>query len=193
VLFLEPGARSGLILHAVIGASLVASATHLVLWTRTWWRGDFRRFVAARRFTTIVFCLYAAQFTLGNLIYPVYKVRVRAEYLDEPAAQRADLSGKQIGRDDVARRTGHESTTLHSTRDLGRVARTFDVKEHWIALGLALSAAMLLVAWSWDPKRDTEPTAHMPGRLIFVLSVCVALCAWIGALAGLYVTSFRAI
>ncbi len=193
MLFLEPGARAALILHAVIGAALVAAATHTVIWARRYTTGDFPRFPATRRFVTITFLLYVAQFSLGNLIYPVYKVRVRAEYFDNPAAQRAEIAARATGRDDVLHRAGREPAVTPPTapRDLAKVARVFDVKEHWVALGLALAAGAFLLAWTWDPRRDGA--SPIPGRLLVVLSIGVALCAWGGALAGLYVSSFRAI
>ena len=160
MIFLESSARVWLILHAILGAATVAVATHLVVWIRRYPRGDFARHAAARWFATTALCLYAAQFTVGNLIYPVYKVRVRAEKFDaaEPP-------------------TGP------------RLARTFDVKEHWVVLGLGMSIALCGLAWGWDPRRDGAGAVHV----FMGLATGVALCAWLAAIIGLWVTSYRSV
>lgn len=192
MIFLEGSARTWLIVHALVGAATVAACTHLVLWTRTYWRGDLRRFPAARRFAAIAFAFYAAQFTIGNLIYPVFKVRVRAEFLDDPAAIRADTAARNEARAQVARRANVTPPAPRVPRDLAGVARVFDIKEHWVALGLALSAGAFAVAWWWKPAREGTERRHA-GRLLFALALGAALCAWAGALVGFYVASVRAV
>jgi len=196
VIFLEAHARAWLIVHAVVGAALVASATHFVIWARDAWSGKAARWRGVRRFATITLALYVAAFALGNLLYPTYKVRVRLEYLDEATA----LSKDAQARDEVRalidkRRTGVAVAPAHNDAPaLARVARAFDVKEHWVALGLALAAAACALAWAWDPRRErSSGAAEMAGKALFCFAVGTATCAWIGALVGLYVSSFRSV
>jgi hypothetical protein len=180
VLFLESFARPLLVLHAVLGAATVAVSTHLCVWIRAYPRGEFGRHGAARWFATAALILYALQFLLGNGLYPTYKVRVRSQYFDDPAAVLSDAQERQ------AAARGGAPVAVHNLSWLGRL---FDVKEHWAALGLALASGVCALAWAWDPRRD-GPSA----TLLFVgLSVGVALCAWVGALVGLYVASYRAV
>lgn len=177
MLFLESSARAWLIVHAIVGAATVAVATHLVVWIA---RG--RR---ARWFATVGLALYAAQFALGNLIYPVYRIRVRAEYLENATAVRADVA---LRREAAAGRSTPAITAAPPER-MAKAGRLFDVKEHWAALGLALAAAACALAWAWEPKRD----GRLGGRLLVACAVGAAACAWLGGVVGLYVTSLRAV
>jgi hypothetical protein len=187
VLFLEGHARLWLILHAVLGAATVAVATHLVVWIRRYPRGDFGRHAAARWFATTALVLYGAQFTVGNLIYPTYKIRVRAEYLDLASAARDDARLRQDAREVVDRRANARGPAIEPSPALSRVGRVFDVKEHWAALGLAVALATCLLAWGWDPRRDGADGVP----LFFSLAITMASCVWLAALVGLFVTSHR--
>src|SRR5690606_14489543 len=82
----ESEARLLLVLHAVVGAATVAVATHLVVWMRGWLKGRFARRRAVVRFAWLSLALFAATFLLGNLGYPLYKVKVRSAYLENPMA-----------------------------------------------------------------------------------------------------------
>jgi hypothetical protein len=198
VIFLEAHARAWLIVHAIVGVALVGSATHLVIWTRsrsglaTRWRG-------VRRHATITLILYVAAFALGNLLYPSYKVRVRLEYLDEPTAVSADAEARGRARALVEqRRTGVATAPPRNDAPmLTSVARVFDIKEHWVALGLALAAAACVLAWAFDPRarndEERSGAAEMAERALFCFAVATATCAWIGAIVGLYVSSFRSV
>jgi hypothetical protein len=154
-----------LILHAVVGAALVGAATHLVVWTWGFWRRKTARARGVRRFAWIVVALFAANLLLGLLIYPVYKIRVRSEYLDEPAAAEP-----------------HYQQTV-------KVARWFDVKEHVIALGFAVALGLLWMVSAWNPKRDGDAIAPV----IAGLAMVTAATTWFAAIVGLLVTSYRAI
>ncbi len=207
VLFVEEHARLLLVLHAIIAAALVAVSTHLVVWMRGYPRGRFTRQRGVRRFAVIGLALYGATFLLGNLIYPVYKVRVRTEYLDNPAALVADYKSRTHARDRV--RSQHRrlrqpalgadnagassSDNQHSAFALpsraAKIARWFDVKEHWMALGFALYAALAVVLVAWKPKADGGPV----GVVVFAMAVLVAGTTWLGALIGLVVSSWRAV
>lgn len=158
----------------------MAVATHLCVWIRAYPRGEFGRHPAARWFATTALVLYSSQFLLGNVLYPTYKVRVRSEYFDHQAAVREDAMKRQM-----AEGQGETVTVPH----LGWLGRLFDVKEHWVALGMALACAVCALAWAWDPRRDGPGAA----TLFVGMSVGLALCAWIGALVGLYVASYRAV
>jgi hypothetical protein len=179
VLFLEDHARLVLVVHAVLGGSLVASSTHLVVWMRGYLRGQYGRRRAVRRFSSIALVLFGLTFVAGNLAYPTYKVRVRAGYLENPAAVAADLETRGAG-------AGEVDAALDETE---RVARWFDVKEHWAAVGLILSAACWLVLRAWDPVRHGG--AVVPA--VLGLAVGAAATAWFAALVGLVTASYRAI
>lgn len=189
MLFLEGQARLWLIVHAVLGASVVAVATHLVVWIRRYPRGEFGRHKAARWFATTALVLYGLQFTVGNVIYPAYKIRVRAEYLDLASAAREDARVRQEARAVVDRRAGAQGPVVQPPTSLAGVGRLFDVKEHWAALGLASALATCLLAWAWDPKRDGGGGAS----LFLALAVTTAGCAWIAGLIGVFVTSHRSL
>lgn len=180
----EEHARAWLVVHAVLGAATVAVATHLVVWIRGYGRGRFGRHRAARGFAAVALCLYAAEFLVGNVLYPSYKVRVRAEYLDLPSAVADDIAARR-----KARALVDPSPPPPAPGGLSNVARAFDIKEHWAALGLALAAAACALAWAWDPRRDGG------GATPFFVGAATgaAACAWIAALLGLWVTSYRAV
>jgi len=182
--------------HAVLGVALVAVATHLVVWTWPLLGGKVGRWRGARWFAALTFGLYAASFIVGNMLYPVYKVRVRVEYLDEPAALRADAESRAEVRALVElRRTGEKPEIISTDApNLDRVSRTFDIKEHWVALGLALAAALCALVYAFDARKDlTTPGATVAARAVVALAIAVAACAWIGAIVGLYVSSFRSV
>jgi len=126
---------------------VIAVSTHLVVWSYPLLVGRPARTRAIRWFAATGALLYAAQFALGILLYPTYKVRVAAELADSWAPC------------------------------------LFDVKEHWVALGLPL----LLAAWVLSRRgRDAS-------RLLFACAFGAAICAWSGGIIGLLVTSARSI
>jgi hypothetical protein len=186
VLFAEGSAQWLLIVHLVLAGALVASATHLVIWMRGFWQGRFIKLRATRRFAVITLSLYLATFLIGNIIYPIYKVRVRAEYFDQPSQvvddYRSRLEARGVPLQDA-------QPPDHLPRDTAKIARWFDVKEHWIALGLALSAGLCALLFAWDPKRD----GGAPGSIAFMLAVGAAGSVWFGAIVGALVTSYRSI
>jgi hypothetical protein len=161
MLFLENIIRLLLIVHAVSAAVLVASSTHHLLWCRGYLAGQFGRFKGERRFALIAACASVITFVLGNLLYPTYKVRVRAEYFDAP------------------------SMIVHG---LPSVARLFDIKEHWVALGCMASVALFILSRRAHPKDHPHVV-----RLYFALSMFVCASAWFGALVGLVTASYRSV
>jgi hypothetical protein len=190
LLFAEAQAGSLLIAHAVVGASVVAVSTHLVVWTWRLVRGQTGRQRGIRWFAAVGLGLYLLQFTLGNLMYPVYKVRVRGEYLDSSEAVAADRAARAEARNSVETKLGQPPIEVPTKSDsLAAVSHLFDVKEHWVGLGLAMIVALTVVAFTWDAKRD-DPAG---GKLLFACAICLASCTWIAGLVGLIVTSHRPI
>jgi hypothetical protein len=128
--------------------------THLTIWCISALRGRPRR-AGIRWFAVVGLVVYLAQFTLGNLIYPTFKVRVWIAYLSrEP--------------------------------DLGWARHLFEKKEHVAAI--ALPAVILVAVLAFRPATDRGSL-----RMLAVAAALVAACAWFAALAGLLVTSVRAI
>lgn len=200
--FLEAHARLLLVLHAISAGALVASSTHLVVWMRGYLHGRFERHRAVRRFAWIVAALFLATFVLGNLAYPTYKVRVRGQYLDMPSAIETERKARVEARD---RLLAHDNQ-LREVRglspvaapgslpppeagDAARAALWFDVKEHWVALGLGMSIALVLMVSAWDPRKHGARVAP----LVFWIAVGTAATTWFGAVVGIVVTSYRAI
>lgn len=185
--FLESVARPLMVVHAVAAAVLVAASTHHVVWCRGYLRGQFGRYKGERRFALIACVAFVITFILGNLLYPTYKVRVRAEYFDNPQAVAAEvrLRGEQHAAIDSAR-VAPESTGLGAS--LSSIGHLFDVKEHWVALGCAASLILLLLSRFSHPKEHPRTT---PLYLGLALAVCAT--AWVGAIVGLVVASYRAV
>ena len=209
-MFLEQHARWLLVAHTIVAVALVAASTHLVLWMRGYLRGEFSRHKAVRRFAYISLSLFVAAFVLGNLLYPTYKVRVRIQYLDNPTAVAADLEDRaRIGA--TARQRYEESRAFRdgasidqatsitvepeppdtevSTLAAAKIARWFDVKEHWVALGLILAAACALILSVWNPKRAGPEIAP----IVFGLAAGASATVWLGAIIGLITASYRAV
>jgi hypothetical protein len=184
VLFLEGVARPLLIAHAISAAVLVATTTHHLVWMRGYLRGDFRRFAGERRFALIATCAFVSTFLLGNLLYPTYKVRVRAEYFDNPAAvaEQARLVASQHAA------TGFTEAPPQPVRSLSHIARLFDIKEHWVALGCAASVILFVLS------RRAHPREHRQ-VLLFYFGLALTACgtAWWGALVGLLTASYRSV
>lgn len=197
MLFLERSARLLLILHAVLGAATVAVSTHFFLWSRRWSRGEgYERYArGARWFAGVGVGIYLAQFALGNLAYPVYRVRVRAEFLESPTALAEDTElRRRAAAATRARAEVAPAEPAHrsSHRDLRGewIARLFDVKEHWAALGLPLILVAAWIVMRWDPKRDPSRATRW---LLLGATGGTAAAAWLAALIGLYVSAVRAI
>lgn len=166
-MLLEPLARPLLIAHALAAGTLVALTTHHLVWiVRS--RGTRRR--GEPRFALLASGAFFLAFTFGGLLYPTYRIRVRAEYLDAPAARAAS-----------------PSSASPPALAPPRIARLFDVKEHVVALGLIASAALF-----WLSRR-ADPTAEgvRPFYLALALFVCAA--SWVGVLVGLYTAAARSI
>ena len=189
----EAAARWLLVLHTVLGAAAVGAATHLVIWVRRYLRGQYGRRRAVRRFAWIALALHAAAFVAGNVIYPTYRVEVRAVYLDNPGAIAADQAARQRELDRVAAREAAPSPQLapatERVREAAKAARWFDVKEHWVALGLLASLGLVLLLGFWDPR--TGAPAIAPA--VLGLTIVIAGTVWLGAIVGVLTSAWRAV
>jgi hypothetical protein len=188
----EATARWVLVLHTAIGVAAVGAATHLVLWSRPLLRGSFGRIRAVRRFAWIALVLQVLAFAAGNLMYPTYKVEVRTAYLENREAIATDQASHARQLDRIAAREGLPAPVATATGDLvrraARAARWFDVKEHWIALGILASLALVLVLAFWDPRTSRELVP-----VVFGLTVVIAGTVWLGAVIGVLTASWRAV
>lgn len=189
----ESAARWMLVLHTVVGMAAVGAATHLVVWMRGYPRGNFGRHRAVRRFAVYSLVLHAAAFLAGNVMYPTYKVQVRTAYLENAGELVADYTARDRVVHELAARErlgGPEATaTGDIVKRAAKAARWFDVKEHWVALGLMASAALVLVLALWDPRRDGR--ALVP--VVLGLGWLIAATVWIGAIIGVLTASWRAV
>lgn len=208
MLFAESLARLLLVAHTILAAALVAVSTHLVVWMRGFPRGRFQRLAGVRRLARISAVAFVLTFTVGNVIYPVYKVRVRTEYLDQSRALVRDRESRAQAASDAAERyrdtlggrlgtraqrpASERPTSTGSasmTRDAAKIARWFDVKEHWVALGMIMAIACAIIVHTWNPRRAGKSIAVV----VFLMAVAAALSAWLGAIIGVVVSSYRAI
>ncbi|MEP6860578.1 MAG: hypothetical protein ABJE66_08165 [Deltaproteobacteria bacterium] len=185
-------ARWLLVLHTGLGVAAVAAGTHLVVWMRRWLRGAQSR-RAVVKFAVIFCALQAAAFIAGNVMYPTYKVEVRAAYLENAGAVASDQASHDRAVSAIVTAQHGEPREAPVTADLVRrtahAARWFDVKEHWIALGLLASAAVLLILTFWDPSRDGAAFAPI------VVGLATIACAtvWLGAIIGVLTAAWRAV
>jgi hypothetical protein len=189
----ESAARWLLVLHTALGVAAVGAATHLVLWLRRVLRGELGRLRAVRRFAWLVLVLQLAAFAAGNAMYPTYKVEVRAAYLENATAIVADQESHQRALERVATRDGARARAPTATGEIVRraaaAARWFDVKEHWIALGILAALGLALVLGFWDPRRGGRELAPV----ILGLAAIVAATLWLGAVIGVMTASWRAV
>ena len=201
MIFAESSARLLLVLHTVCAVACVGASTHLVVWLRGYRRGQFTRVKAVRKFAWLSLGLYALTFLGGNLIYPTYKVRVRAQFLEDPGEIVREVAARKTAAARTERLYGSgellggatpiAAPTELPARRAAKMARWFDTKEHWIALGFALSLGLAFILAAWKPKSD--PRSEVLGPMVFWLAVGAAGAAWLGAIIGVLVSSFRAV
>ena len=182
-----------LVLHTALGVAAVGAATHLVLWSRGFLRGSFGRLRAVRRFAWIVLVLQVLAFGAGNVMYPTYKVEVRTAYLESTEAVAADQATHQRELERIARREAVPAPAAPVTSEIVRraaqAARWFDIKEHWIALGILASLGLVLVLGFWDPRTGARELVP----IVFGLAVIIAGTVWLGAVIGVLTASWRAV
>jgi hypothetical protein len=189
----EAAARWMLVLHTALGVAAVGAATHLVLWSRGFVRGSFGRLPAARKFAWIALVLQVLAFAAGNVMYPTYKVEVRTAYLENREAITVQQQAQQHQLERAAEREGARvapaSATSEMVRRAAQAARWFDVKEHWIALGILASLGLVLVLAFWDPRTTGRELAPV----VFGLALIIAGTVWLGAVIGVLTAAWRAV
>jgi hypothetical protein len=74
-------------------------------------------------------------------------------------------------------------------RRAAQAARWFDVKEHWIALGILASLGLVLVLAFWDPRTAGRELAPV----VFGLALIIAGTLWLGAVIGVLTAAWRAV
>jgi len=93
----------------------------------------------------------------------------------------------------VAAHEGAQAAQAGATSELVRraaqAARWFDVKEHWVALGILASLGLVLVLAFWDPATAGRELAPV----VFGLAIIVAGTVWLGAVIGVLTASWRAV
>jgi hypothetical protein len=179
----ESAARALLVLHTGLGVAAVATGTHLVIWLRRYLRGTADNRRAVVNFAWLFLGLQLAAFAAGNAMYPTYKVRVRAAYLENALA----IEDAQMLQQRELVKLGVTDEPTERVRDAAQAARWFDVKEHWIALGILASAAVLMILLRW--QRDDGAIGS------FVLGLAAIACAttWLGAIIGVLTAAWRAV
>ncbi len=181
-------ARIMLVLHTALGVSAVAAGTHLVIWLRRYLKGAAGRRRAVLKFAWIFFALQLAAFVAGNVMYPTYKIEVRNAYLENVPAftAQADAHAAAVTKIEGSREA---PATVDLVKRAANAARWFDVKEHWIALGLFVSGALLLLLKLWDPNRDGFALAPIAMGLAILSCGTV----WLGAIIGVLTAAWRAV
>src|SRR5690606_36409627 len=79
--------------------------------------------------------------------------------------------------------------TVDMVRRAAAAARWFDIKEHWVSLGIFVTLALLLVLTRWEPRRD----GVLVGSVVTTLTIISAGTIWLGAIIGVLTTSWRAV
>lgn len=180
----DSAARWLLVLHAILGAAAVGMATHVVLWVR---KGR----VSARS-AWLVVALIAAGIAVGLVMYPTYKVEVRAAYLENPGAVTAAAVAHDRELEHVAARE-HElppeaANTMVLVHEAAQAARWFDVKENWAALGLLAAVALAGILSLWTPEE-----ARVVRPVVLGLAGIVCATTWLAAIIGVLTAAWRAV
>lgn len=188
----ESAARWLLVLHAGLGAAAVGAATHLLVWLRRFIRGQGARHTVVK-FARLTLALQIAAFAAGGVLYPTYKVEVRAAYLENASALAAAQEAKAIAAAHVMLREHGQPAATAATADLARrgaqAARWFDVKEHWVALGILVSGAVLLMLSRWPDGQEAKGIA----AAATILAGISAATVWLAAIIGILTTAWRAV
>lgn len=183
-------ARLLLVLHTAVGVASVGAGTHLVIWLRRYLRGTGSR-RSVLKFAWWFFGLQLAAFLLGNTMYPTYKVEVRAAYLENQAAFTSEQTTRVRALTELEAKHG-QAREAPATHDLvkraANAARWFDVKEHWIALGILMSAAVLLILSFWRPE-DSEVLSP----IVLTMATIAVGTTWLGAIIGVLTAAWRAV
>lgn len=191
-MLVDTAARWLLIAHTALGVTAVGAATHLVLWLRRYVRGESGRRRAVVRFAWLVLALQLGAMVCGIAMYPTYKVEVRTAYLENAQAILAQEDARDQAIARLAEREHVAPTESTATTDLvhraALAARWFDVKEHWVALGAFVAAALVLVLSLWEPREGKAI-----GSIVVGLAAVSCGTLWLAAIIGVFVASWRAV
>ena len=199
-----------LVLHSFFALATVALSTHLVFWLRPFLRGRFENHRSVKRFALLCLGAYAGTMLVGMALYPTYKVRVRAEYLENPSAIHRFAEVAETARTMAAERNKesqrYRSSSAGEVGEAGeageagevprmkvergeKLARWFDVKEHWAALGLFLALANAGILISWQPSAETR----LLSKTVFGLALGAAATSWAAAVIGILTSAARSV
>lgn len=182
-----------LVLHTLFGVAAVGAATHLVIWLRRFLRGKAGSRRAVVKFARLTLAFQLIAFIAGNVMYPTYKLEVRAAYLENPSAlaeaheAKSGWAARVIASEGGVPRKPPAMTAV--IRGGFHAARWFDIKEHWVALGIIVSAAQLLMLSRWPMGREQRALAP----IAMTLAVICAATLWLAAVIGILTTAWRAI
>jgi hypothetical protein len=158
--FLESAARPLLVVHALLGAAVLGSQTHHAIWSlRDWSRHEWLP-RQARLFATVALILTGCQFTVGAILYPSYRVDVRAAVFETVTGPDGLLYGHMI--------------------------KLFDLKEHAAVACLVVTGLAWLL---WRARTDQRLPPRETTAFHRFASVSACLLAWFAAIAGMWVTS----
>lgn len=214
MLLLEEHMTLLLVAHTFLALATVALTTHLVFWLRNYLRGRYGKRRSIVRFALLSTGAYGLTMLGGMLLYPTYKVRVRAEYLENPSAihRATEVASEaraltRVRNEEVRRyRSGQPPqitpppevdseavATLADARALRgvKLSRWFDVKEHWALLGLLLSMATCGILLAWDPKKDEGSQGIT--RMVIGLALGAAAISWAAAIIGIVTAAARSV
>ena len=90
-LFLEGFSRPLLVVHALLAGATLGACIHLVSVAVQLARGRVHLARLARVYSLVIGGGFSAVFLIGLLIYPVFRYRVRALYLDDAAPWASNL------------------------------------------------------------------------------------------------------
>lgn len=142
-------------IHAIMAITMLGAATHNGVLSIGMLRGKPGNQKLQHIYATVVFVTYVINYLIGLVMYPTFRVSVRAAYLDA----------------NVPMATGF-----------------FEVKEHWLALGLAL--LFWYYPYSWYARK--LPPDKVP-LLYPTVGIVLALLIWAAALTGLFLVALRSI
>lgn len=202
-------------MHAIFATLTVALSTHLAIWLRHYCRGQFSRQKATRRFALLSTTAYGLTMLLGMALYPTYKVRVRAEYLENPSrihrATELEVESRRLTSEqdrEIREFRSAEGASDNSASEpqtpgpeevagiaekrverAAKITRWFDVKEHWAFLGLLLSLAVCGILVMWKPTKTSKSIA----QAVRAMAVMAAAIAWASAVIGLVTAAARSV
>jgi hypothetical protein len=215
MLLFEEYAAVLLTVHAIVAFLSVALSTHLALWLWKYYcRGQFGKRKAIVRFSMLSAAAYATTMLVGMAVYPTYKVRVRAEFLENPSrihrSTEVEVQARKLTREQDLQVRRYRSSRAASVPEAAaelptaspeetgavadakveraaKLARWFDVKEHWALLGLLLSLAACGILSQWKPDKESRGIA----KSVTALAAGAACIAWTSTLIGLSTAAAR--